>query len=63
MCINVRIPTPELVLIPTDGVNGEGVRVLIARGDDSPCQWERSAGLLGPRLLIDKVLQQASLIV
>lgn len=49
-------PTPQLVLLSTDGVDSEGVRVLVTRGDDGPCQREHAAGLLGPGLLIDKVL-------
>lgn len=56
-------PTPELVLLPADGVDGEGVRVLVARGYDGPRQREHAAGLLGPRLLVDEVLQEAGLIV
>lgn len=56
-------PTPELVLLPADGVDGEGVRVLVARGYDGPRQREHAAGLLEPRLLVDEVLQQAGLIV
>lgn len=56
-------PTPELVLFPADGVDREGVRVLVARGDDGPGQREHATGLLGPRLFIDKVLKQACLIV
>lgn len=63
VCVRVERPTPELVLFPADRVDSEGVRVLVARGDDGPCQREHAAGLLGPGLLIDKVLQQASLIV
>lgn len=58
-----RRPTPELVLFPADGIDGEGVRVLVAGRDDGAGQWQHPAGLLGPRLLVDKVLQQALLIV
>lgn len=58
-----QAPTPELVLLPADGVDSEGVRVLIAGGDDSTGQGQHAAGLLGARLLIDKVLQQSRLIV
>lgn len=62
-CRPGRRPTPELVLLPADGVDREGVRVLVARGDDGAGQREHPAGLQGPRLLVDKVLQQALFIV
>ncbi len=57
------LPTPELVLLPADGIDSEGVRVLVAGRDDGPRQGEHTPRLLGPRLLIDKILQQAGLIV
>lgn len=32
-----RKRTSEFVLLPADGIDSEGVRVLIARGDDGAC--------------------------
>lgn len=58
-----QLLTPELVLLPADGVDGEGVRVLVAGGDDGPGQGEHAAGLLRPRLLVDEILQEAQLVV
>lgn len=55
--------TPQFVLLPADGVDGEGVGVLVAGGDDGSGQREHATGLLRTRLLVDKVLQQAGLIV
>ena len=58
-----RSPTPELVLLAADGVDGEGVGVLVARGDDGAGQGQSPPRLLGPRLLVDEVLQHPRLVV
>ena len=50
-------------MLPTYGIDREGVGVLVAGGYDRPCQGECPARFLGPGLLIDKVLQQPCLIV
>lgn len=62
-CWQLGGPTPELVLFPADGIDGEGVWILVAWGDDGPSQWEHPTWFLGSWLLIDKILQQARLIV
>lgn len=45
---DISVPTPQLVLLPADRVDGEGVRVLVAGGDDGPGQGQHAAGLQGP---------------